>query len=132
MARRTCRQPATRSRDNSAMNIIRLKDGRERSLLRRHPWVFEGAIDSGSADSGETVRIESHAGQFLGWGAFRPRSKIRVRVWRFNEAQAIDASFFIARIAQSISARGLFDIKSDGVRLIHGESDGLPGLVVGR
>ena len=114
------------------MNIIRLKDGRERSLLRRHPWVFEGAIYSGSADSGETVRIESHAGQFLGWGAFSPSSKIRVRVWSFNEAQAIDASFFIARIAQSISARGLFDIKSDGVRLIHGESDGLPGLVVDR
>ena len=132
MARFSCRQPVTRSRDNSAMNIIRLKDGRERSLLRRHPWVFEGAIDSGGADSGETVRIESHAGQFLGWGAFSPSSKIRVRVWSFNEAQPIDASFFIARIAQSISARGLFDIKSDGVRLIHGESDGLPGLVVDR
>lgn len=132
MARTACRQPATHSRDNSAMNIIRLKDGRERSLLRRHPWVFEGAIASGTADSGETVRIESHAGQFLGWGAFSPSSKIRVRVWSFNEAQPIDASFFIARIAQSISARGLFDIKSDGVRLIHGESDGLPGLVVDR
>lgn len=114
------------------MNIIRLKDGRERSLLRRHPWVFEGAIDSGSADSGETVRIESHVGQFLGWGAFSPSSKIRVRVWSFNEAQPIDASFFIARIEQSICARGLFDVKSDGVRLIHGESDGLPGLVVDR
>ena len=114
------------------MNIIRLKDGRERSLLRRHPWVFEGAIASGSADSGETVRIESHAGQFLGWGAFSPSSKIRVRVWSFNEAQSIDASFFIARIAQSICARGLFDIKSDGLRMIHGESDGLPGLVVDR
>ena len=114
------------------MNIIRLKDGRERSLLRRHPWVFDGAIASGSADAGETVRIESHAGQFLGWGAFSPSSKIRVRVWSFNEAQRIDASFFIARIAQAISARNLFDIKSDGLRLIHGESDGLPGLVVDR
>ena len=114
------------------MNIIRLKDGKERSLLRRHPWVFDGAIASGSADAGETVRIESHAGQFLGWGAFSPSSKIRVRVWSFNEAQCIDASFFIARIAQAISARALFDIKSDGLRLIHGESDGLPGLVVDR
>jgi 23S rRNA (cytosine1962-C5)-methyltransferase len=114
------------------MNIIRLKDGRERSLLRRHPWVFDGAIASGSADAGETVRIESHAGQFLGWGAFSPSSKIRVRVWSFDEGQRIDASFFIARIAQAISARSLFDIKSDGLRLIHGESDGLPGLVVDR
>ena len=114
------------------MNIIRLKDGKERSLLRRHPWVFSGAIASGDGDSGETVRIESHAGQFLGWAAFSPTSKIRARVWSFNEAQPIDASFLIARIAQAISARGLFDIKSDGLRLIHGESDGLPGLVVDR
>ncbi len=114
------------------MKIIRLKDGKERSLLRRHPWVFDGAIASGGAESGETVRIESHAGQFLGWGAFSPSSKIRVRVWSFNEAQRIDAAFFIARIEQAISARSLFDIQSDGLRLIHGESDGLPGLVVDR
>ncbi|MDB5929224.1 MAG: SAM-dependent methyltransferase / rRNA m(5)C962 methyltransferase [Polaromonas sp.] len=114
------------------MNIIRLKDGKERSLLRRHPWVFDGAIASGGGDAGETVRIESHAGQFLGWAAFSPSSKIRCRVWSFNEAQRIDASFFIARIASAISARSLFDIKSDGLRLIHGESDGLPGLVVDR
>ena len=114
------------------MNIIRLKDGRERALLRRHPWIFEGAIASGSGDAGETVRVESHAGQFLGWAAFSPTSKIRARVWSFNEAQRIDASFFIARIAQAISARSLFDIQSDGLRLIHGESDGLPGLVVDR
>ncbi|CAN5394888.1 class I SAM-dependent methyltransferase [soil metagenome] len=114
------------------MNTIRLKEGRERSLLRRHPWVFDGAIASGAGDAGETVRIESHAGQFLGWAAFSPSSKIRARVWSFNEAQCIDASFFIARIAQAVSARALFDIKSDGLRLIHGESDGLPGLVVDR
>lgn len=114
------------------MNIIRLKDGKERSLLRRHPWIFSGAIASGDGDSGETVRIESHAGQFLGWAAFSPTSKIRARVWSFNKTQPIDASFFIARIAQAISARSLFDIKSDGLRLVHGESDGLPGLVVDR
>ncbi len=114
------------------MNIIRLKDGRERSLLRRHPWIFDGAIASGSADAGETVRVESHSGQFLGWAAFSPSSKIRARVWSFNEAQRIDAAFFAARIAQAISARRRFDIQSDGLRLIHGESDGLPGLVVDR
>ena len=114
------------------MNIIRLKEGKERSLLRRHPWVFSGAIGSGDAESGDTVRVESHAGQFLGWAAFSPSSKIRARVWSFNEAQTIDASFFIARIARAVCARALFDIKSNGLRLIHGESDGLPGLVVDR
>lgn len=114
------------------MKIIRLKDGKERSLLRRHPWIFDGAIAKGGADAGETVRVESHSGQFLGWAAFSPSSKIRARVWSFGETQRIDASFFEARIAQSIRARSRFDIKSNGMRLIHGESDGLPGLVVDR
>jgi len=114
------------------MKIIRLKEGKERSLLRRHPWIFDGAIAKGGGDAGETVRVESHAGQFLGWAAFSPSSKIRARVWSFDENQRIDASFFGARIAEAIKARDLFDIQSDGRRLVHGESDGLPGLVVDR
>ena len=101
-------------------------------MLRRHPWIFDGAIARGSADAGETVRVEGHAGEFLGWAAFSPSSKIRARVWSFDQAQRIDNSFFIARIAAAILARGRFDVKSDGLRLIHGESDGLPGLVVDR
>ncbi|MEP6964551.1 MAG: class I SAM-dependent methyltransferase, partial [Polaromonas sp.] len=114
------------------MKTLRLRDGKERSLQRRHPWIFDGAIASGGGDEGETVRVENHEGNFLAWAAFSPRSKIRARVWSFDEAQRIDASFFVARIAEAIRARGLFDIKSDGLRLIHGESDGLPGLVVDR
>ena len=114
------------------MKIIRLKEGKERSLLRRHPWIFDGAIARGGADAGETVRVEGHAGEFLGWAAFSPSSKIRARVWSFDQVQRIDASFFIARIEHAVRARSRFDIKSDGLRLIHGESDGLPGLVVDR
>ena len=101
-------------------------------MLRRHPWIFDGAIAKGSADAGETVRVEGHDGRFLGWAAFSPSSKIRARVWSFDETQRIDASFFAARIDQAIKARSRFEIKSDGWRLIHGESDGLPGLVVDR
>lgn len=114
------------------MKSIRLRPGKERSLQRRHPWIFDGAIASGSADAGETVRVDSHDGQFLAWAAFSPSSKIRARAWSFDQAQRIDASFLAARIASAIAARRLFDIKSDGYRLIHGESDGLPGLVVDR
>jgi len=114
------------------MKTIRLRDGKERSLLRRHPWIFESAIQSGGADSGETVRVESHSGVFLAWAAFSPTSKIRARVWSFDEAQRIDAPFFIAACAASIRARARFDVQSDGIRLIHGESDGLPGLIVDR
>ena len=52
------------------MKIIKLREGKDRSLLRRHPWVFAGSVASGKADSGETVRVESHDGRFLAWGAY--------------------------------------------------------------
>ncbi len=112
--------------------MIRLKEGKERSLLRRHPWIFESAIARGGADAGETVRVESHGGQFLAWAAFSPASKIRARAWSFDETQRIDAAFLIARCEASVRARARFDIQSDGMRLVHGESDGLPGLIVDR
>jgi len=119
-------------RDNTPMKKLRLKPGKEKSLLRRHPWIFDGAIDSGGGDAGETLRVESSGGQFLAWAAYSPQSKIRARVWSFDETQRIDASFLIAACARAIDARSLFDIQSNGMRLIHGESDGLPGLVVDR
>ena len=61
------------------MKTIRLKEGKERSLLRRHPWIFDGAIAGGRADSGETVRVESHEGQFLAWAAYSPACWLRRR-----------------------------------------------------
>ena len=114
------------------MKSIRLKEGKEKSLQRRHPWVFDSAIAQGAADAGETVRIESHSGQFLAWAAFSPTSRIKARVWSFDEAQRIDAAFIGQLIDKAIAARALFDIQSDGLRLVHGESDGLPGLIVDR
>ena len=114
------------------MKVVRLRAGKERSLLRRHPWIFESAIAKGGGDAGETVRVESDQGQFLGWAAFSPASKIRARVWSFDEAQRIDAAFFTAACASAVKARARFDIHSNAMRLVHGESDGLPGLIVDR
>jgi len=114
------------------MKVVRLKEGKERSLQRRHPWIFDSAIAKGGADAGETVRVDSHAGEFLAWAAFSPASKIRARVWSFYPGQRIDAAFFEAVCAQAVQARHGFDIPSDGVRLVHGESDGLPGVIVDR
>ena len=114
------------------MKLLRLRPGKERSLLRRHPWVFESAIAKGGGDAGETVRIEAEDGRFLAWAAYSPHSKIRARAWSFDEGQRIDAAFLAARVAQAVRARLLFDLPSDGVRLIHGEADGLPGLIVDR
>lgn len=114
------------------MKALRLRPGKERSLLRRHPWVFDSAIAKGSGDAGETVRIESSEGQFLAWASTSPASKIRARAWSFVETQRIDAAFFHERVKKAVDARGLFDLRSDGVRLVHGEADGLPGLIVDR
>ncbi|MDI3382459.1 class I SAM-dependent rRNA methyltransferase [Xenophilus aerolatus] len=114
------------------MKVLRLKPGKERPLLRRHPWIFDAAIAKGGGDAGETVRVESHDGRFLAWAAYSPASKIRARAWSFDEQQRIDAPFFAARCAAAVGARSLFGIDSDGVRLVHGEADGLPGLIVDR
>ena len=118
------------------MKTIRLRDGKERSLQRRHPWVFEGSVARGSADAGETVRVESHGGEFLAWGAFSPHSMFRVRAWSFDEAERIDAAFFERRLRRAIALRARLAtgglLSSDGQRLVHGEADGLPGLIVDR
>ena len=114
------------------MKAIRLREGKDRSLLRRHPWVFEGSIAKGKADAGETVRVEAADGRFLCWASFSPESLIRVRAWSFDEQERIDAAFFERRIAAAIALRARMPIDSDAVRLIHGEADGLPGLIVDR
>ena len=114
------------------MKTIRLRDGKERSLQRRHPWVFDGSIASGKADPGETVKVVAHDGSFLAWGAYSPASQIRVRAWSFDEAERVDAALFDRRIAEAVARRARLPIPSDGVRLVHGEADGLPGLVVDR
>jgi 23S rRNA (cytosine1962-C5)-methyltransferase len=114
------------------MKSIRLHDGKERSLLRRHPWVFEGSIARGKADPGETVRVEAADGRFLAWGAYSGSSMIRVRAWSFDEGERIDGAFFQRRVARAVALRSRLPIASTGVRLVHGEADGLPGLVVDR
>jgi len=114
------------------VKTICIRAGKERSLLRRHPWVFEGSVASGKADAGETVRVEGSDGRFLAWAAYSPQSMIRLRAWSFDEAERIDAAFFARRTAAAIEIRARLPIESDGLRLVHGEADGLPGLIVDR
>jgi 23S rRNA (cytosine1962-C5)-methyltransferase len=115
-----------------SMNLVRLRAGKERSLWRRHPWVFAGSVDKGGADSGDTVRVESADGRFLAWAAYSARSQIRLRAWSFDESERIDDAFFARRVAASLALRERLAVRSDGVRLVHGEADGLPGLIVDR
>ncbi len=114
------------------MKTIQLRDGKQRSLQKRHPWVFQGSVAGGKADPGETVRVQASNGEFLAWAACSPSSMIRLRVWSFDEAERIDAAFFERRVQMALAVRARLPIASDGLRLIHGEADGLPGLIVDR
>jgi 23S rRNA (cytosine1962-C5)-methyltransferase len=114
------------------MKTITLKAGKERSALRFHPWVFDSAVAKGGGDAGETVRVESQTGQFLGWASFSPSSKIRARIWSFQSDERIDSAFFERQVAAAVAMRARLQVPSNGVRLIHGEADGLPGLIVDR
>ncbi|CAN1518300.1 COG1092 Predicted SAM-dependent methyltransferases [Burkholderiaceae bacterium] len=114
------------------MKTITLKAGKERSALRFHPWVFDSAVAKGGGDAGETVRVESQTGQFLGWASFSPTSKIRARIWSFQSDERIDSAFFERQVAAAVAMRARLQVPSNGVRLIHGEADGLPGLIVDR
>jgi len=117
-------------------SFLTLKPGREKSLLRRHPWVFSGAVSrvAGDPQPGQTVAILSDKQQFLARGAYSPISQIRARVWTFDPQEEVEADFFRRRIQAAILKRVPLGLEkmTDAVRLIHGESDGLPGLIVDR
>ncbi len=116
------------------MITLRLKPGREKSLERRHPWIFSGAVDrvDGSPTDGETVQVIDTRGDFLAWAAYSVQSQIRARVWSWNPADEIGEDFFLTRLERAIAARreSEYYIKTNALRLVHGESDGIPGLIV--
>ncbi|HEX4859471.1 MAG TPA: class I SAM-dependent methyltransferase [Usitatibacteraceae bacterium] len=109
-----------------------LKPGREKSLLRRHPWIFSGAVKSADAiAAGDIVAVRAADGRFLAHAACSPASQIVARVLSFDEQEAINADFFARRIAASLARRSGI-ASTNALRLVHGESDGLPGLVADR
>lgn len=118
------------------MKRITLKIGREKALLRRHPWVYSGAVQSveGEPGLGETVAIHDTQGQFLAWGAYSPASQIRARVWSWDKGEVIDTRFFQQRIKAALVLRHnwIDSSATSAYRVVHAESDGLPGLVVDR
>ena len=116
------------------MNSLILNPGREKSLQHRHPWIFTGAVEriKGEPQSGETVAVRDTHGAFLALAAYSPKSQILGRVWTYRENETIDEAFLRARLARAIGLRQELAKVTDGMRLVHGESDGLPGLVVDR
>ena len=110
---------------------LTLRAGKERSLLRRHPWVYDSAIQTlkGAPASGDTVAVLGADGTFLAWAAFSPESSIRARVWSFAHNDVIDDAW-MARTAQAaVARRAALYAHTGAVRVVFGEADGLPGLV---
>jgi 23S rRNA (cytosine1962-C5)-methyltransferase len=119
------------------LHRLSLKPGRERSVLRRHPWIFAGAVDAldGRPAVGDTVEIVSHDGDVLASAAYSPASQIVARVWELGRARPLDAAFFRERLERALSLRAMLGCAegADGARrLVNAESDGLPGVVVDR
>lgn len=117
-------------------NSVVLVKGREKSLLRRHPWVFSKGIKkvNGKPGLGQTVDVLSHDGRWLGKGAYSPESQIRVRMWSFDQNEEIDREFFKRRIVRAQQGRDLLPHQDrvTGYRLVAAESDGLPGITIDR
>ena len=113
---------------------IILKSGRDRSLLRRHPWVFSGAIArlEGDPQAGGAVIVAATDGTFLGSGTYSPISQIRVRIWSWDEATPINAQLIDQKIEAAVALRHRLMPNVTALRLLHGEADGLPGCVCDR
>lgn len=117
---------------NTLFPTLVLKPGKERALLRRHPWVYATGVAKvlHSPKSGETVRIEDSKGRFLAWGAYSPESALRARCWSFNEEDVIDEAWIEEKVEAAIKARNSLKKRTNAIRLIFGEADFLPGLIV--
>lgn len=111
-----------------------LKKGKERSLLRRHPWVYDTAVQklSGKPANGETVCVRNADKRFLAWAAYSEASTLRARCWSFDENEMINRDWIAAKIEKALAARAHLFERTSAVRVIFGETDQLPGLVVDR
>ena len=120
----------------AVMTELILKPGKERSLYRRHPWIFEGSVArlNGRAKPGDTVDVLDADGRVLARAAWSPKSQIRARIWSFDSQTIIDDAFFKRRVADAVARRQAMPqlAGQEGMRLIHGESDGLPGVIADR
>lgn len=118
------------------MHSLKLKTGRERSVLKRHPWIFSSAVAEvhGDPEPGDTIDIQAHDGKWLARAAYSPHSRIRARIWTWRQDTSVDEALLEGRLAQSIGRRdGLLQEQAfDAYREVYAESDGLPGLIVDR
>lgn len=114
------------------MKKVHIKKDRDKSLKRKHPWVFSGAINKADENikPGETISVVSSSGQVIGKGAFSPSSQISIRMWTFNDTEEVNTDFFKRRIINAFNLRKeIISGETDSYRIINAESDGLPGVI---
>ena len=113
---------------------LTLRPGRDRSVVRRHPWIFSGGVArvTGDPAPGDTVLVRSAEGAALGRAAYSPRSQLVGRLWTFDADEAVDEAMLAGRVAAAAGRRAGLAARTDGVRLVFAESDGLPGVVADR
>lgn len=111
-----------------------LKDGREKSVRQRHPWIFSGSVHKVTGDPapGETVEVYDQRGKWMARAGYSPHSQITARIWTWDPGQAVDADFFRRKLLQSEALRKPLQEYTDACRLVHAENDGLPGIIVDR
>ena len=118
------------------MNRVILKPGREKSVVRKHPWIFTGAVQkvSGTPGPGETVLVSASNGETLALGSYSPHSQIVVRIWTWDLNAEIGLDFFVKKIRAAVAMREQLGIhlNSNAYRLVFSESDELPGLIADR
>ncbi|MFC2065219.1 class I SAM-dependent rRNA methyltransferase [Chloroflexota bacterium] len=122
------------------MAVLTIKHSREKSIRNHHPWVFSGSIEKeeDGLSPGQTVDLVTREGVFLARAAYSPHSQIRARIWTFEQDELVDINLLRRRIISSLAIRqrlNFFDHKTSknqktACRLIHGESDHIPGLIV--
>ncbi|WP_394779574.1 SAM-dependent methyltransferase [Undibacterium sp.] len=116
------------------MLIITIKQGKEKSLLDKQPWIYASAVEKvdGKHEErnrpGATALVQSSSGQFLARAAYSPKSQIRARVWSFDQGEAVDHALIKRRVKAAIAAQA--GAAGNPVALITGEANGLPGLLV--
>src|SRR5438132_7851302 len=116
------------------MHQVWLKPGKERSLARRHPWIYATAVArvAGTPGEGDLVAVHGADGRWLAWAAYAPDSAIRARCWSFEQDDRIDRQWLAARVRDAVGRRRQLAEHSNALRLVYGEADLLPGLIADR
>jgi 23S rRNA (cytosine1962-C5)-methyltransferase len=116
------------------MHQLWLKPGKERSLARRHPWIYGTAVArvDGAPVEGDLVAVHGADGRWLAWAAYAPDSAIRARCWSFEQDDRIDRQWLAARVREAVARRRRLAEDSNALRVVYGEADLLPGFIADR